>query len=192
MALGSVTDRLLHSSPVSIALAPRGYRCKPDARVTRATAAYGGSSAAEDLVLAAGGVAAQVGASLRIASFAVWSRPPYSMRLGTDAEDSVVQEWLQSLQEAAQEALEQVAELREAPRAVETVVGQGASWSEALEDIPWEEGDVLVVGSSGLGSLAQVFLGSRATKIVRHSPVPVVVVPRARAEELAERAETDA
>jgi len=33
-----------------------------------------------------------------------------------------------------------------------------------------------------------VFLGSRATKIVRHSPVPVVVVPRDVAEELAERA----
>jgi nucleotide-binding universal stress UspA family protein len=47
---------------------------------------------------------------------------------------------------------------------------------------------VLVVGSSELGPVAQVFLGSRASKIVRHSPVPVVVVPRARAEELAERA----
>jgi nucleotide-binding universal stress UspA family protein len=188
VALGSVTDRLLHSSPVSIALAPRGFRCKPDARVTRVTAAYGGSGAAESLVVAAGGVAAQVGASLRIASFAVWSRPPYTMRLGTEPEDEVMQDWLQTIQEAANEALEHVTELPRAPRAFETVIGRGASWSEALEDIPWEEGDVLVVGSSELGPVAQVFLGSRATKIVRHSPVPVVVVPRERAEELADRA----
>src|SRR5882672_2115011 len=30
IALGSVTDRLLHSSPVAIALVPRGFRCRPD------------------------------------------------------------------------------------------------------------------------------------------------------------------
>jgi hypothetical protein len=33
-----------------------------------------------------------------------------------------------------------------------------------------------------------VFLGSRASKIVRHSPVPAVVVPRGVAVELAEEA----
>ena len=33
-------------------------------------------------------------------------------------------------------------------------------------------------GSSTLGPLARVFLGSRAGKLIRHSPVPVVVVPR--------------
>jgi hypothetical protein len=39
-----------------------------------------------------------------------------------------------------------------------------------------------------MGPIAHVFLGSRANKIVRHSPVPVVVVPRGVAEELAEEA----
>ena len=29
VALGSVTDRLLHSSPVPLALATRGFRCRP-------------------------------------------------------------------------------------------------------------------------------------------------------------------
>jgi nucleotide-binding universal stress UspA family protein len=65
------------------------------------------------------------------------------------------------------------------------VVGVGEDWGEAVEDVPWEDGDVLVVGSSSIGPIARVFLGSRATKIIRHSPVPVVVVPRGRAEELA-------
>jgi nucleotide-binding universal stress UspA family protein len=31
-----------------------------------------------------------------------------------------------------------------------------------------------------------VFLGSRAAKIVRHTPVPVLAIPRAAAKELAE------
>ena len=38
-------------------------------------------------------------------------------------------------------------------------------------------GDVLVVGSSRTHQLANVFLGSGGAKIVRNSPVPVVVLP---------------
>jgi nucleotide-binding universal stress UspA family protein len=37
---------------------------------------------------------------------------------------------------------------------------------------------VLVVGSSRLGPVARVFLGSNSTKIIRSSPVPVLVIPR--------------
>lgn len=185
IALGSVTDRLLHSSPVAIALSPRGLRYKPGAVVTRVTAAYGGSEAAQSLVLAAARVAARVGAAVRIASFAVWSRPAYTTRLGTDPEDLVLREWTADLEQTVQDALEQVEELAEAPRKVEAVVGHGVTWAEAIEDVGWEERDVLVVGSSELGPVAQVFLGSRAAKIVRHSPVAVVVVPREQAEELA-------
>lgn len=188
IALGSVTDRLLHSSPVSIALAPRGFRCSPEATVTRVTAAFGGTQSADDLVLAAASVSADVGASLRIATFAVWSRPSYTTRLGTDPEDLVMQEWRSELDKTVTAILAQVKELPARPRQVETVIGAGASWAEAIDDVGWQAGDVLVVGSSELGPLARVFLGSRATKILRHSPVPVLVVPRSRAEELADRA----
>ncbi len=184
VALGSVTDRLVHSSPVSLAFAPRGFRCRPELRVTRATAAYGGSPGAAELVLAAANVAAGAGATLRIASFAVWARPAYTTRLGTDSEDDVYAEWMSTMKHAAREVVAAVEGLSEPPP-VETVVGRGSSWGEALDDIGWEEGDVLVVGSSDLGPVAQVFLGSRATKILRHSPVPVFVVPRGRVETLA-------
>ena len=74
------------------------------------------------------------------------------------------------------------------PRELETVIGHGESWDEALEDVEWEDGDVLVVGSSSIGPVAHVFLGSRANKFVRHSPVPVVVVPRGVVAELAAEA----
>lgn len=65
VTLGSTTSRLLHSSPIPVALAPRGFRAAPDARVTRVTAAFGGTG--DDLVVGAAGVAARVGASLRLA-----------------------------------------------------------------------------------------------------------------------------
>ena len=185
ISLGSVTNRLLHSSPVAIALAPRGFRSQPGAKVKRVTAAYGGSASEESLLLAAARVAAQVGASLRIASFAVWSRPAYTTRLGTDSEDLVLQEWITDLQKSAHAALEQVEELAKVPRQVETVVGHGESWEEAIDDVGWDDDDVLVVGSSAVGPIAQVFLGSRGAKILRSSPVPVMVVPHGQAEELA-------
>lgn len=187
VALGSVTDRLLHSSPVMTALAPRGFRAGLAPRVTRVTAACGGSDAAERLVVAAAAVAVRLDVALRIASFAVWQRPDYTTRLGTEPEDLLLREWTARVEEAANAALKQVSELPTAPRHVETVVGRGDDWEQAIEDVEWHDGDLLAVGSSESGPVAAVFLGSRAAKIVRHSPVPVVVVPRGVAEELAER-----
>jgi nucleotide-binding universal stress UspA family protein len=185
IGLGSVNDWLVHRSPVALALAPRGFRCRPGARVKRVTAAYGGSASAENLVVAAARVAAAVGASLRIASFAVWTRPAYTTRLGTDSEDELLREWMTDLERTAGATLEQVEELAKVPRQIETVIGRGESWEEAIDDVGWDDDDVLVVGSSAVGPIAQVFIGSRATKILRNSPVPVVVVPHGRAEELA-------
>ena len=61
---------------------------------------------------------------------------------------------------------------------VETVVATGRNWPEALGRLDWNDSDVLMVGSSTRGVLSRVFIGTMATRIVRHSPVPVVVVPR--------------
>ena len=55
-----------------------------------------------------------------------------------------------------------------------------------MDELEWEPGEVLVVGSSRVGQLARVFLGSGAIKIVRYSPVPVVVVPGSVAAEIAD------
>ena len=44
----------------------------------------------------------------------------------------------------------------------------------------------MVIGSSEAGPISRVFLGSRAAKIVRHTPVPVLAIPRGAATELAE------
>ena len=148
-AIGSVTARLLHGSPVPVVLAPHGFRSRPADGVERVTAAFGG---AEGLVDAAAAVAAGLGASLRIASFAVHA-PFAAGGIG------------RSVQEI------------ETP-AGRAVVGHGASWEEAIEDVEWRNGDVLVVGSSSAAPAARVFLGSRASRIIRHAPVPVFVVPR--------------
>jgi len=154
-AIGSVTARLLHGSPVPVALAPHAFRSRPGAHVTRVTAAFGGS---EGLVDAAAAVAATLGAPLRIASFAVPVHAPFAADL--------VERWVHELEATA------------AAGQTRAVVGHGASWEEAIDDVEWRDGDVLVVGSSSAAPPARVFLGSRASRIIRHSPVPVLVVPR--------------
>jgi nucleotide-binding universal stress UspA family protein len=185
---GSVSGRLMHSSPIPVALPPRGYRVKPADRVTRVTAAYGGAEGADELVVAAASVAGQVGAALRIASFAVRSRPPYTSGVGTSADEAMVAQWAQEIEAAGRAALQRVEHLPAVPPKLEAEIGYGQSWEEALEDVEWDDGDVLVVGSSSVGPIARVFLGSRSEKIVRNSPVPVVVVPRGAAAEAAEQA----
>jgi nucleotide-binding universal stress UspA family protein len=190
LSLGSTTSRLAHSSPIMVALAPHKFRCRPDARVARVTAAFGGTDA--DFVVAAALVAERVGASLRTASFVVRARPPYTSGVGREADDAMDQQWIEQISAETGAALDQVERLRSVPRQIETVIGHGETWDEALEDVEWEQGDVLAVGSSTEGPLARVFLGSRSAKIVRHSPVPVVVVPRGRVEALAEEAIAEA
>ena len=186
--LGSVSDRLLHSSHAPVALTPRGFRCTPATRVTRISTAFGGTHDTDDLVVAAAGVAARTGAGLRLVSFVVRPAAPVTAGVGLRAEDPVSAEWVEEIQASARTALERVEHLRAHPPGLETAVGHGETWEEALDDVEWQDGEVLVVGSSAIGPVARVFLGSRASKIVRNSPVPVVVVPRAAAEELAEEA----
>jgi len=179
IAFGSESDALLHASPVPVAIAPRGFRTSDGARVRRVTAAYHGTDTSADLVKGAAEVAGRVGAALRVASFAVV--PPVSGTAGTglDVEQGIADEWAADVQRHATSLLTEVSALAEPPVLEGTVIGMGDSWESAIADVPWESDEVLVVGSSSLGPLARVFLGSHATKVARNSPVPVVVVPRA-------------
>jgi nucleotide-binding universal stress UspA family protein len=184
VALGSVTNRIVHSSHIPVAIAQRGYRCGPDAKVQRVTIAFGGSAGIHDLILATASVAARTGASLRIASFAVRPTTPFAGELVAGADDLVINEWIKDTSAAIRKELKEVRALPDAPQPLEVVVGYGLNWTEAVDDAQWTEGDVLAVGSSTTGPAARVFLGSRASKILRHSPVPVILVPRAAVEEL--------
>ena len=190
VALGSVSGRLMHSSPVPVALPPRGYRCAPTDRVRRVTAAYGGTEDADRLVVAAAEVASRVGASFRIASFAVRSRPALTSGVGTGPEAAMVKQWADEIETAGRAALDRVSHLPDVPDLLDAVVGYGQRWEDALEDVEWDDGDVLVVGSSSTRPVAQVFLGSNASKIVRNSPVPVVVVPGRTVAEITARGST--
>jgi nucleotide-binding universal stress UspA family protein len=98
----------------------------------------------------------------------------YPSEVGYDAERLVEEQWRSEAAGAQQKALSQIPD----DVAVENGVVGGRDWEDALDSLGWEEGEVLVVGSSRLGRVARLFLGSNSTKIVRSSPVPVLVIPR--------------
>lgn len=195
ITMSSVAGRLLHSSPVPVALATRGFRAPDASKVRRVTVAYGGSQRDEALVAAARLVASRVDASLRLALLAVQPLPPVTARFRAEVKD-IASVWTSDMKASARQVLAQQSVSQRAQAsadgdghevevdAMDVVVGHGSSYGDALDDIGWTEGDVLAVGSGSAGTLARVFLGSRASKIIRDSPVPVVVVPRLAAEEI--------
>ncbi len=178
ISLGSVSSGLLHSAELPVALAPAGFRAEAGARLTRITAAYSGSSTSANLILGAAIVAAEAGTRFRIASFAPQSRVLSAAGIGLDVEANLIAEWKETIRHDTDEILREIEQLPARPEATEVEVGTGPSWEAALADVSWEDPEVMMLGSSGLGALKRVALGSHAVKIVQHSPVPIVVVPR--------------
>lgn len=177
IGLTSKTDRLMHSSVVPVALAPRNYRS--ESPVTRLTVAFRDDDASWSLLNRVAELAHEVGVKLRLVTFLVSpSRRPVTSSV-SHAETQVLELWNVQAQTAQAEAKEHLASMGFTGDALELRLATGSDWGAAIESLDWSDGDVLVVGSSSTHRLAQVFLGSSASKIVRHSPVPVVVVPGA-------------
>lgn len=176
IALGSTSDRMLHSSRIPVVIAPRGQRYAQATRITRVTAAVDGAGGTAQVLSQAAGIAEDLGAALRVVSFAVRRGTMYPPEVGLDAEDRVVEAWRAQAAEAVRRAIGTLA----LPEEPQVHIAEGRSWDEALEEPTWDDGELLVVGSSQSESrLSWVFLGSNGTRIIRHSPVPVVVVPGA-------------
>ncbi len=100
----------------------------------------------------------------------------YPPEVGLRAEDSI-------LEQAAAHARETLAQLKTdgvVGKDVELQVVTGNGWDEAVDAADWHEGGLLAIGTSPVGGIARVFLGSRGSKILRHSPVPGRVRVRVR------------
>lgn len=146
--VSATSDRLLHSSPVPAVLA--------------ATAGFAHATCGR----------------LRIATFGVSGRtvPPESLD-----EESARRALVAELKAAQAEAIDGLdgGDHGEdsAGESIAEAVGIGKDWKAALAAIEGEPGELLVIGSSPEGRRSRVFLGTNAARIIRHSPVPVLVTP---------------
>ena len=177
ISFGSVTDRLAHTASLPVLLAPRGYHPAPGSHIRRVSIGLGGSAGVAHVAALGAQVAQAAGAKLRAVSFAV--RPPKRVygSVEESADDLVVEQWVERTKQALR------AEVGDgdpalAERLSQTlIVGEGVSWGKAIANVEWREGDLLVIGPSASAPAARLFLGSRASKIVRSAPVPVFMMP---------------
>lgn len=176
--MGSIAQALLHSSPIPVALAPAGFAHSVDvqAPISRITAAIGNRPGADALLETAVALSGATGATLRLVSLVAFDVPrgfdPNSIRLVSAAHGDDV------LARAEMELPRGVrAELERAP---------GDTVEEAVAQLAWLPGELILVGSSRLAQPRRLFLGSTAAKMLDIIPVPMIVVPRTRLDDSAD------
>ncbi|MEI2277631.1 universal stress protein [Paenarthrobacter ilicis] len=163
--IGSVAGSLLHSAPLPVALAPQGYqRTEP---ITRISCGFGTRSGADELLDVAVESARDRGLPLRLVSLLALD--------GGDSPELLDAAWMHAAQRiAAVESSTDDPQLSEP----EIVVAQGRTIEEAVDRMDWEDGEILLIGSSRLAQHRATFLGTTANRILRALPVPMIVVPR--------------
>lgn len=167
VALGSVGNTLLHSSPIPVALAPRGYRHHRAPRLDRVTAMVGQRMKAyQHFIETAEDYATRAKCPLRLVS------------LLTDAK----YQGDPALQAQAVGVLEGIAEEHSKAKHTEITVEAkvGDNTEDAVAALKWKKHEIALVGSSRLAQTGRLFLGSTANKILRATPVPLIVVPTSK------------
>ena len=167
--IGPVTGALLHSSPIPVALAPRGYAEDPDEAIVAVTAAVPTRPGDDNPLPFAITLASAAGLGIRMLSL---------VSAENLAEAGSAKEVREFQRAAAEENLAVAARaLPDAPE-IESLVADGMTLESALKKLKWEDGDLLVVGSSRFAAPRRLFLGSTAARILAGVDVPVIVVPR--------------
>lgn len=167
--IGPVTGALLHSSPIPLALAPRGYAEDPDDTIDTITAAVPTRPGDDNPLPFAITLASAGGLAIRMLSLVSAENLP---------ESASAREVRQLQVAAAEENLGVAARaLPDAPD-IESLVADGLTLESALKKLNWDDGDLLVVGSSRFAAPRRIFLGSTAARILAGVDVPVIVVPK--------------
>lgn len=163
-SVGSVANALLHAAPVPVALAPRGYRrTEPVSRLTLAVGQRAGAEAAIDVAIES---AERRGVPLRLVSLVELDA------VGDSGEN------INAAHIHANTVLTEASRRLPSGHAVSVEVAHGRTIEEAIDDLEWDDGEILIVGSSRLAEKNKLFIGSTANKVLRALPVPMVVVPR--------------
>ncbi|MCD7101318.1 universal stress protein [Pseudoclavibacter sp. 13-3] len=161
-SLGSVSNVLLHSADVALALAPDNAReIGPAAPLVRVTVAVGDLGGNRSMFDTATLLAQPQDTPVRLLTFKTVPT------LGEDA----LQRARHTLDTAAIERLPE--HLR-----VTTQVEVAGQVDRAVDQVDWDPGEIALIGSSRLAQTRRTFLGSTAGKLVRTLPIPMIIVPR--------------
>ena len=157
VAPGSVAENLLQGARCRLLIAPKGYsrRDHSDDRLRVIAVGYDGTAESSAALADAAELARRAQASMRVIAVASPVTPL---------------EVLQAKLHSAAAGLP--SELRALP-----VLERGEPVEKLLEAAKLGV-DLLVLGSRGLGPMKRLVLGSVSSRVIRESPVPVMIVPR--------------
>ncbi len=175
IAFGSTNDRLAHSADTPVAIAPRGHRTS-DGRIDRIVLAVDPTASDLDLARIVAETASWLGCRVEVVTFAV--RSESRTAFAAFADQGIAAAWREIVRDHQHQVVERISDLAPEISVSAAGVAAGERWSLALDAYPWGNGDLLAVGSSRHGPVARVFIGSTATRIVHHCPVPVLLLPR--------------
>jgi nucleotide-binding universal stress UspA family protein len=170
MIPGSVGERLLHSSPCPVAVAPSGYWSTAIRGIRRIGVGFVATPEADEALCAAVGIALRTGSNIRALSV-VELPAGLTMGIGWDydreaqlARDDLSQSLVRTLGDVT------------SPVDISGEVVDGYADDE-LARLSGEV-DLLVCGSRGRGPIGRVVLGSVAAGVLRKARCPVLVIPR--------------
>ena len=172
-AIGSTANQLLHNSTAPIAAAPSGYAREEVEQIGQVTVAFNDLSGGGHVVEYGAWLAESLHTTLALMTVVLRHRV-YGSKLGADAEGGVL---TQAREDAARRQAEALATVP-SDVATETLTLVGESVSSALASASWAGDEILLIGSATRGPLLRVFLGDMTHKLLRSSPVPVLMVPR--------------
>lgn len=170
--IGSVASALLHAATVPVALAPHGYHRRE--ALTRVSCGLGDRPGAEELLDYAVSMAVNREVPLRVVSLLTLDEGD-SADAATAANAYATRHLAAALPADAAGAAGSAASAPDGR--ADVVVAQGRDVEEAVDRLDWEDGEVLLIGSSRLARSRSIFLGSTANRILRALPVPMIVVP---------------
>ncbi|MBY4226317.1 universal stress protein [Rhodococcus fascians] len=172
-SVGSVSTELLHSAHVPLALAPRGTRHSSAREIRQVTCALGTRTGADVLLRTAVRTCERMHTPLRLVSLVALD-PRNDLRDARDSYDSARDRAVAHARALVDEAKSTLPE--DIP--ISVTIADGSSVESAVRTLDWQDGDLVMVGSSRLAQPRRLFLGSTAAKMLRVLPVPMVVVPK--------------
>jgi nucleotide-binding universal stress UspA family protein len=184
---GNIGLSLLHGSPCSVAVAPRGYADSVPGSLEEIVVGYDGSQEARLALADATELALTSGALVKLVAAA---EPPVIAHEKDGVPYAGWYEHKHEIERVMRERLTAaVGALPDRVR-VEPVLVTGVP-AALLADLARADGAVLLLGSRAYGPLRRVLLGTVASALVRTAPCPIVVHPRgARAASPDEPVET--
>ena len=167
---GRVASRLLTASPCPVVVAPRGLAMRDHPALREIGVGFDDTPESWNAVQRAAEIGIAAGARLRIIHAL---QPVTAPPMAPEESERLTRELRMQRERSLERARVSVSKDLHAETTI--VVGDPV---RVLEREAGEGLDLLVLGSRGYGPVRRVLLGGVSDSVVRHSPCPVVVVPR--------------